>query len=226
MALPVIHICQFHPKDQDIRVAGTEVDGGSSLSGISQPTQTDGGGYWMADFTNLSFGGRSEKDRADSLAWRAANAQFQGGGRAIVPFCDRWHQPVTGLVGHGPFTDSDGASASVRGVVNGEAGGLNCTILDISFVGEKPLLGGERFTHVHATWRDRCYEIGTAVEIGGGYRLTFLPGIRGGIAVGDALDFTNPRCVMRRISQPSNALSQGLFGSGSLQLVEDMRQPT
>jgi hypothetical protein len=48
----------------------------------------------------------------------------------------------------------------------------------------------------------------------------------GGIAVGDPLDFNNPRCIMRRLSQPSNAINLGIFAQNmSLQLVEDMRQP-
>jgi hypothetical protein len=44
--------------------------------------------------------------------------------------------------------------------------------------------------------------------------------------VGDPLDFNDPRCVMRRVSQPSNAINLGIFAQNmSLQLVEDMRQP-
>jgi len=235
-ALPVVHFCQFHPKDQDIRVVGSELDGGTSLSGISQPTQVDGGGYWMADISNMAFGGRSDARRQETLAWRACNSLFSGGGRAVVPFCDRWNQPVGPFhsVPHdddtsfddGALYGSPGASASVLNVVNGETDGLNCTILDIAIVSEKPLIAGERFTHVHATWLDRCYEIFSLTPITGGWRINIQPGIRGGIAVGDPLDFDNPRCVMRRVSAPTNAINMGIFGSASIQLAEDMRQPS
>lgn len=236
MALPILHLCRFNFQTQDIRIAGSEIDGGASISGISEPTETDGGGYWLADFSNGNFGNRDEAGRQNTLAWRAMQQLFSGGRRLVTLFCDRWNQPVGPLnrVPHSdgtPFSDgelyaSGGAAAQVTAVINGEAGGLNATIIEISFAGEKALLGGERFTHVHPTWLDRCYSIETLQTISGGYRIAFLPGIRGGIAVGDPLDFDNPRCVMRRTSQPSNALTQGIFAQNmSLQLVEDMRQP-
>jgi hypothetical protein len=235
MALRVLHLCQFHFSEQDIRVVGSEVDGGTSLSGIQDVVETSGGGYWQGDWGEADFGGRSEDERAETLAWRAANAGLAGGRRVIVPFCDRWHQPVLDrvTVPHSdgtPFSDgseyiSDGASSTVLAVVNGQTGGLNCTILDIAITSERALIGGERFTHIHSTWRERAYEIGTVEDITGGKRISFHPPIRGGIAVGDVLDFDNPRCVMRRSSEPTNALSMGIWSSASITMVEDMRDP-
>jgi hypothetical protein len=233
MALRVLHLCQFHFENQDIRVVGSEVDGGTSLSGIKDIVETSGGGYWQGDWSDADFGGRSEEERAETLGWRAVNAGLAGGRRVVVPFCDRWHQPILDRVTapYGtPFTEGSeyitaGASASVLAVVNGQTGGLNCTILDIATTSERPLIGGERFTHVHATWLDRAYEISTVADIAGGKRISFHPPIRGGIATGDALDFDNPRCVMRRVSDPTNALSMGLFSSASITMVEDLRDP-
>jgi hypothetical protein len=57
MALRVLHLCQFHFEDQDVRVVGSEVDGGTSLSGITDIVETDGGGYWQGDWTGGDFGG-------------------------------------------------------------------------------------------------------------------------------------------------------------------------
>lgn len=232
----VIHLCQFNFESQDIRVVGSEIDGGTSLSGLSDPVQTDGGGYWQADFSSADFGGVADDDRAATLAWRAINAGLAGGSTAIVRFCDRHHQPVGAgvLVPHDddtPFDDdteysSGSASANVSAVINGQSGGLNATIIDISLTSERDLIGGERFTHVHATWLDRAYEVRRVDTITGGLRLTFQPPIRGGIAVGDAIDFDDPRCVMRRSSQPTNALSLGLYSSASITFVEDMRPPS
>jgi hypothetical protein len=54
----------------------------------------------------------------------------------------------------------------------------NATIIEFSFAAARPLIGGERFTHVHATWLDRCYQIETLSAIDDGYRVAFLPGIR------------------------------------------------
>ena len=236
MALRVLHLCQFHFTDQDIRVVGSEVDGGTALDGTSDVIQTDGGGYWQGDWSGADFGGTSEDERAETLAWRAANAGLSGGRVAVVPFCDRWHQPVLDAVTvpHSdgtPFSDGSeyagsGASAHVLAVVNGQTGGLNCTILDIAITSERPLIGGERFGYIGADgWRERVAEISAVEPIAGGYRVSFIPPIRGGIAAGDELDFDNPRCVMRRTSAPTNALNMGLWSSASITMVEDMRDP-
>lgn len=231
----IVELCQFNFESQDIRVVGSEIDGGTSLSGLSDPIQIDGGGYWQADFSGADFGGVSDDDRAATLAWRAINAGLSGGVSAVVLFCDRHHQPVgaAAYVPHSddtPFDDgseylSGGASATVTAVVNGQAGGLNATVIEVDITSERPLIGGEKFTHVHATWLDRAYEIRKIETITGGLRLTFQPPIRGGIAVGDSLDFDNPRCLMRRSSQPTNALSLGLYSTASITFVEDMRAP-
>jgi hypothetical protein len=237
MALRILHLCQFHFETQDIRVVGSEVDGGTSLSGITDVVQTDGGGYWQADFSDADFGGRDEEERAETLAWRALNAGLAGGQAAVVRFCDRWHQPVGDLaaVPHSddtPFSDaslyaSAGASARVLAVANGQDGGLNATVLDIALASERPPIGGERFTYTGANgWGDRAAEIASIEDIPGGKRITFQPPIRGGIAVGDPLDFDEPRCVMRRTSAPTNQLSQGMWSSASITFVEDMRDPT
>ena len=236
MTLRVFHPCYFHFKDQDVRVVGSEVDGGTSLAGISETVAIDGGGYWQADYSNANFGGRGGR-RNETLAWRAANAGMAGGQQVVVRFCDLWHQPVGPriTVPHSdgsPFSDSSeyvssGADASVAAVVNGQSGGLNATIIDVTIASEKPLIGGERFTYIGANgWADRCAEIVSVTDNGDGtFRIQLQPPIRGGIAVGDALDFDNPRCVMRRTSQPTNALNMGLFSSASITFVEDMRDP-
>jgi hypothetical protein len=236
MALRVLHLCQFHFENQDIRVIGSQIDGGTSLSGIQDVVETGGGGYWQGDWSDGTFGGRSEERRAETLAWRAVNAGLGGSRRVVVPFCDRWHQPVLDRVSvpHSdgtPFSDgteyeSGVASSTVLAVVNGQTGGLNCTILDIAITSERALIGGERFTHVHPIWRERAYEISGIEDIPGGKRISFIPPIRGGIKAGDPLDFDDPRCVMRRVSEPTNALNMGVFASASITMVEDMRDPS
>lgn len=231
-----LNLGPFQFQTQDVRVVGTELDGGTSLSGISEPVQIDGGGYWQADFSNGAFGGRQDDRRSLTLAWRAINAGLSGGQQASVLFNDRHHQPITSggsLVPHSddtPFSDgseylSGGASATVLAVNNGQTAGLNATSIDIAITSDRPLIGGERFTHVHPVWGDRAYEIYDIQTVVGGLRIKFQPPIRGGIAVGDALDFDNVRCTMRRSSAPTNALAIGLFSSASITMVEDMRNP-
>lgn len=237
MALRVFHPCQWHFDDQDIRVAGATVSGGVSLSGIEDIIRTDSGGYWLADFGNADFGDRDAAGRAETLSWRAVNAGMLGGSvPVVVQFCDRFHQPVLDVtkVPHSdqtPFSDrslyqSGGASATVAAVQNGQAGGNRATVIEIAPVFGQSLIGGERFTHVHATWGERAYEVYSVEPVeGGGLRLTFQPPIRGGIAIGDELDFDNVRCRMRRISEPSNPLNMGVFSSASISFREDMVPP-
>ena len=237
--LRVFHPCQFGFSSDDIRVDGSAISGGTSLSGFEDVIRTDGGGIWRADFQDADFGDRDDAGRAETLTWRALNAGMLGGSVAvIVKFCGRLHQPVSTaslFVPHSdqtPFADdsqyqSGGASAIVTAVVNGQAGGNRATVLDIRLISARPLIGGERFGYDGANgWGERSAEIYAVEDRGGGVtRITFQPPIRGGIAAGDALDFDNPGCRMRRTSPASNPLSMGAFSSASISFQEDMRPP-
>lgn len=238
MALRVFHPCHFHFEEQDIRVGESTVSGGVSLSGFEDVVRKDGGGFWRADFSNADFGDRDDAGRAETLAWRALNAGMLGGSVAVdVLFCDKLHQPVygTAFVPHSddtPFSDdslyqSGGAECTVVAVVNGQVGGNRATILDIRLVSERALIGGERAGYIGANgWGHRALEIAALEDRGGSVtRITFQPPIRGGIAAGDALDFDNVRCQMRRTSAASNPLSMGAFSSASISFQEDMRPP-
>jgi hypothetical protein len=232
----LFHPCMFNFADEDIRIVGSTISGGTSLSGYEDSTETSGGGFWRADFLNADFGGPEEDDRAVTLAWRAVNGGMNGGSVPVdVMFCDALHQPITGPAGV-PYSDGtpltaealeagSGARGAVMAVVNGQVGGLRATVIDVAIASERPLLGGERFTLVHPTWGPRAYQTSLVEDVPGGKRLTFSPPIRGGVAVADYVDFTNIRCRMRRVSEPSNALSMGAFGSGSISFQEDMRRP-
>jgi len=238
MALRVFHPCQFGFENQDVRVDGTTVSGGVSISGYEDVVRIDGGGIWRADFSEADFGDRSELGRAETLSWRALNAGMLGGSVAVVvDFCDRLHQPVLDAV-EVPHSDgtlfsdntlyrSSGAECTVVTVVNGQAAGNRATVLDIRIVSERALIGGERFSYIGANgWGERAAEI---YEIEGRpdgiTRVTLQPPIRGGVAAGDALDFDRVRCRMRRTSAASNPLNMGAFSSASISFQEDMRPP-
>jgi hypothetical protein len=222
MATPVFHPCRYNFDDQDIRRVGSVTSGGTSLSGIDDPIETDGGGFWQADFTN---GDTSERD--DTLAWRAINAALDNGATAvIVEFCDRLHTPNGGEMGVAGSPDQfgDGRSFTGPGVVASAVApaNLRATSLGISIASERELIGGERFTIVHPTWGERVYELTGAPS---GSTIKFRPPLREAVTTGTALDFDNPRCKMRRVSDPTNALSIGRYGSCSISFVEDMRKP-
>jgi len=236
MALRTVHLCKFGFKTSDLIVAGSEVDGGTSLAGYSDVVETSGGGYWQWTLSNASFGGRQADRRDVQVFWDMLDGLMLGGSVAAFVFCDRHLQPIGPIqtVPHSdgtPFSDgseylSGQASAKVLAVNNGQAGGLNCTSLDIAFVASRQISG--KFSYEGANgWGIRAAKPTSVETIDGGLRITFVPPIRGGIAVGDPLDFDNPRCRMRRVSAPTNArdmLAQTTSVS-SLVLVEDMRDP-
>jgi hypothetical protein len=225
--LRVFHPCRFNFADEDVRVDGSTITGGTSLSGFEDVIRVDGGGIWRADYTGGDFGNRDDAGRAETMEWRAFNAAMLGGSAtAIVRFCDRHHQPIgPAFTVPGTTYATAGAAASVVSVVNGQAGGLRATVLDIDIVSERPLDIWARFTHTHPAWGERAYEIYDVQSSGRRHRVTIQPPIRGGIAAGDPLDFDDVRCRMRRTSPASNALSGGVFSSGSISFVEDMRPP-
>lgn len=228
MALRVFHPCQFSFADQDIRVDVTTTSGGVSLSGYEDVIGTGGGGIWRADFSGADFGDRDDEGRAETLAWRASNAAMQGGSVAVdVQFCDRLHQPINdAFTVPGTTYATKGASAMVTRVVNGQVGGNRATILDITIVSERPLIGGERFSYQGANgWGWRAAEIFDVSGTNGAFRIAISPPIRGGIKAGDALDFDDVRCQMRRTSAASNPLNMGVFSSASISFQEDMRPP-
>jgi hypothetical protein len=221
MATPVFFPCRFNFDNQDIRRVGSVASGGTSLSDIDDPIETDGGGFWQADFSD---GETIERD--DTLAWRAINAAMDNGASAvIVEFCDRLHQPVGGEMGVAGSLDQfgDGRDYGEPGAFarSGSASPLRATSLTLAIASERPLIGGERFTIVHPNWGERAYEVVTV----NGNAITFRPPLREAIAHGTPLDFDNPRCKMRRISAASNALNIGRYGQCSISFAEDMRKP-
>lgn len=231
----IFHPCQFNFDTQSIDIDGQGTSGGTSVSGITDYNQADGGGFWRATFDGGDFGGVSSEDRAETLAWRAIRSAVKSGARPIdVSFCDQWHQPVIGstLVPHSDdasFSDealyeTGDAEGVVLAVVNGQAGGLRATILDMEVATARELIGGERFTLVHPTWGPRAYQILSIDPSHDGVRVSFIPPVRGGVAVGDRVDFSNIRCRMQHVSS-TDSLSIGLYTSASISFAEYMRSP-
>lgn len=222
MALQTLHPCAFAFGDQDIRIVGNVVDGGTSLSGISDPNETTGGGYWRADFSN-----GSTRTREQGLAWRALTAALDGGATAVnVRLCERLFAPVLPMPRPLPH-DADAILADdsepPRGAayVTAAAAPLRATTLVISGDSERALLGGELFSIEHPTWGHRAYRV-IAVA---GNTLTIRPPLREAVGAGTALEFDYPRCRMRLAGTVSNPTSGGRYTSCALAFVEDMRKP-
>jgi len=220
-ALRTFHPCAFQFKTTDIRRVGNVLDGGTALDGTSDQTETDGGGYLQADFTN-GF----TRDKAGGNAWRAIN-DMDAGEPIIVLLCaERLFQPVGGLrkVPHSdatPFSDDTLYASGGADYETAAPAALRATTLQITGASELPLIGGELFSILHPNWGWRAYRI-RSVE---GGTITFRPPLREAVAAGTALEFDTPRCQMRRVGAASNQTSNGRFTSCAISFAEDMRPP-
>lgn len=225
MALRTLHLCQFQFSDQDIRRVGSVTDGGQSLSGLTDLIESDGGGYWRADFTN-----GQTRTREDGLAWRAIGDGLDGGAQAVdLLFCERLFAP-TGAIPRVPHSDQTPFADGSEYVTTSGApytliadAALRATTVRIAGSSPLPLIGGETFSIAHPTWGNRAYRI-IAID---GDAYTIRPPLREAATAGTALDFDNPRCQMHLAPgfALSNATNIGRYGSCAISLVEDMRKP-
>lgn len=213
---------RFGFEEQDVRVEGSTISGGTSLSGIDDPIRADGGGFVVAEFSE-----GSTFTRTDVLAWRAMTLGMDhGAAQVIVHFCDPLHQPVIGRdsVPHSdqtPFSDdTEYLSATVFAETTAPAA-LRATTLAISIDAPTALLGGEWFSIQHPTWGWRAYQI-MSIDSD---TLGFRPPLREAVASGTHIEFDDPRCTMRLAAATSNALSSGRYTDPAISFVEDMRKP-
>jgi len=214
---------RFNFNKQDIRRVGSVTSGGTSLSGIEDPIETDGGGFWRAD-----YGEGQTVDRADGLEWRRITEAMDNGSAPVnVRLSERRFQPVGRQPNPLNPEMSPGAVATVTSFLNGQTGGLRATKLRISIASEKPLLGGELFSVNCPTWGHRAHRIIELVEItaGSAYEITIRPGLREAIPIGTSLDFDSPRCLMRLAAITSNETMVGKYTACAISFVEDMRKP-
>jgi hypothetical protein len=224
VALPlrVFHPCEFNFDDVDLRRLGNVVDGGTSLSGFNDTIETDGGGFWRADFTN-----GEAMDRDTGLRWRALTDAMDGGSTpVIVLFCSERHfQPLHDRVGASPNTPIDDTAPDKGAAFTAsEAAALRATTLKMSGNSEREIIGGELFSIEHATWGWRAYRIGPDGMAEDG-TISFRPPLREAIEADTPLEFDNPRCQMRAAAATSNPTNIGRFTACSIAFAEDMRKP-
>lgn len=225
MALLVFPTCflGIYAKDVDIETA--RISGGTSLSGIEDSIATDGGGRWYATADNAAL-----HTREKVMTWRAFKSATSGAIDPFVfPICDARHQPIRGKqrVPHSDDTPFDDDSLYTSGdceVYVSGAAALRATTINLNIVNVgKQLIGGERFSIDHPTWRHRCYQIGRIIsQTPTAATVQFHPPLREAVAADTPVDFNNPRFVARVDGQMSAPLTNPKFASGSVRFVEDM----
>ena len=219
--------CLFSPDDQEADIERRTISGGESLSGDENLIATDGGGRVFYEIGNPYL-----DDIDTALAWRALSAYQDGGARpVIVPFCDARHQPSNGFthVLHSDQTTFSDETPYVQGSASGEVAAdapLRATVLEIkALVLARTLLGGEWLSIDHPTMRWRAYRIAEILEQdldAGTAKVSVRPPLREDVKVGEAIDFTDPRCVMRLDGDMRSPSNMGYAAGNSVRFVEDL----
>lgn len=211
----------FRMKDFDVDQA--LLSGGQALNGDEDTIAADGGGRWFADLGDADL---YTRDRV--MLWRAFKSAIRYGAVPFVfPVCDIRHQPSNGPVS---VSHSDGSSFSDDSLYDGADcvaelsadATLRATQISLAMTLGKPLIGGERFTIDHPTVRHRCYQIGLVLaQTESSATVQFHPPLREAAEAGTAVDFNNPRCVMKADGRLAAPLAGPRWASGSVRFVED-----
>lgn len=213
------------------RLAASTVSPGQSLAGSMQRGRLDGGGLWVASYTDIPL------TTADNVrAWRALEVICDSGSSpVIVSLCDKRHFPAPVIDGkplysYGTIPHSDGAlfsdgSGYYQKVVDGFAVSPvaeGATSMQIAFNSASELRGGEYFSVQHPNMNWHIYKIGPVDFDGVASTVSFLPPAREAFAALTELEFDRPRCIMT-LESPNGMdldLVMGRRGNASVSFVE------
>jgi hypothetical protein len=216
------------------RIIGAGIEGGRSLSGISQAIDATGGGFVAVDYKMIQLGNVNQ----DRLRYFNRLGFLNGGVRSIVvPLLVDAVSPLAlgaSLFMASKFSDtshfSDGSSFSQSAIAAVTVGAfaLNASTIVIKILQGSPLQGGEWFGLFHPTKSNRAYLItdvdskATNEDGSATYSVAIRPPLRGPIGDGSEVDFLRPRCVMRLA--PGTTLSVDVekywYGTPDISFVE------
>lgn len=211
-AAPLLLNLDFLPPGQVTfpQIVGSAVEGGTSLSGVTDASDSTGGGLWALNYSNIIVGNVTQS--ALRMINRIGIALAGGIRNIIVPFPVDFVQPV--LIGNpvllSTFSDgttfSDGSlfsQPSVAGFVLG-AQAVGAGTISVSVIGGTGVLeGGEYFGLLHPTKGYRVYAVTDldtpTVDFNGNneYTIGIRPPLRDSIADGSRVTWWRPQCLMR-----------------------------
>lgn len=201
---------------------GTEqrtLSGGTSLAGITDVVQTDGGGVVTVQLEDPDLG-----DADMARAWEAWAA------RGIKPFIfcltDAKHQgfgEITTPIGGIPWwEEEDFADTEPHATLTANAALRATTInVDVSKL-SGPVNAGIWISIDHATWRHRAYRIEEVLSDNGQIASLLLEmPLREETLTGEPVEFYDPKCVMRREGDMRAPRTLGWAGAQGVRFVED-----
>lgn len=213
----------FTPAGLRWRLVDSVIEGAGGLGTPTPRISTDGGGWWVAEFSEMKV-----SSPAHHRAMRAMALRLRGGVRIDVPFVELG--PTGGLTSvpfAGGVTFSDGSefgSGLVSAILE-EGVALNDDEALIRITTGQVLTGGDVFSierplgcgsGLYVT--DRVEDLGDGV-----WSVSIGPQFRAAHPAGTALNFNDPHCVMR-LEDPEGSmwprLTRGWHGTASARLVE------
>lgn len=201
-------------------IAVREISGGESLSGVTDTIVTDGGGQWFVEASDPYL-----DDPEVALAWRALSNLLAGGTPIIFPLTDARGQmmgEVTLPVGGLPWWPASAFSGGSTGVTVSTNAALRATALTlaVSYL-PQPIRFGQIFSINHPTMGHRAYSIIEVVSDNGSVAVVkFAPPLREATTAGAAVDFVDPKCVMRLDGEMRAPRQSGFANGGTVRFVE------
>lgn len=188
----------FLPERLRWRLVDVTVEGPGGFGLPADSGTTDGGGWWVAEFADMSV-----DSPITHRTLRAITGRFRGGRRIEVPFLEE--APTGGEHGAVPFSDGtvfadgSGFTGGLMEATLDEAAVLRADTLMIRVTTGHALVGGEMFSllrsadlgsELHCTSRVEEVEAGLwSVEI--------FPPLRQAYAADVPVNFNTPSCAMR-----------------------------
>lgn len=234
-ATPIYDLCALPPSDVALDVVATSIDGGRSMSGITQAIDVSGGGY-----VAVSYGGIRLIDPATHLAWNALAGWLSGSvRRIIVPLQTDFICPVNSL-GEPPglplsrithsdgrlFTDGTGYQQIINDIFIMGAAALNATTLSLNYPQGFTARAGQWFSIDHKSKGPRAYRIIAILQkITGGNDVVvqIQPALREATVPSQPLEFWRPRGTFRLKPGSNDAwryVIPGVTGMVDVELVE------
>jgi len=204
-------LCKLTPSEVSMDVVGVSIEGGRSLSGVTQAIDYSGGGFIAASYGGINIG-----SRAQHRYWSRLGANLNGSVTPIiVPLWTDYIAPLDALgswpgmgdarpgVPHSDitlFNDNAGYSQASfdDNAYVGAIAAVNAAVIVIKMPPDTPLEGGEWFAIHHPIRNWRAYRIKEVTSIVGLYFTCIIgPPLREAVVVDEGVIFRRPRCLMR-----------------------------
>lgn len=208
---------QFYFQGIDPALDRRVVSGGVAISGDEDVIATDGGGRVTVQFTGADLDSPQV-----AAAWSAIDALSDGGPVPfIVPMTDARRQmmgEITTPIGGLPWWEETDFAPVVPLATLTAAAALRATTIAVNMSGlPRPVYPGIWISIDHATMRHRAYKVVTATDAA----LTIRPPLREATASGAAVEFLDPKCIMRAADGLKSPSVFGYVEPGSVLFVED-----